>query len=164
MARCQRTHSEQAEEWYIKACDADPYDAGIVENFNNMLKRMAGKSYDGFDAFRKFQAKKAEAEAEEQARILEEEARNEGGRGTGVGVASPRRGEDLRIAGARAVEILVVEGEEVGQEVNLEPKGITKSSTTGSFLYLPFLGLLVYGAAEVRTRSGNVTFVVRLCR
>ena len=73
---------------------------------------------------------------------------NEGGRGTGVGVASPRRGEDLRIAGARAVEILVVEGEEV-------PKGITKSSTTGSFLYLPFLGLLVYGAAEVRTRSGN---------
>eukprot|EP00946_MAST-07B_sp_MAST-7B-sp1_P002857 g2857.t1 len=66
---------EQAEEWYIKACDADPYDAGIVENFNNMLKRMAGKSYDGFDAFRKFQAKKAEAEAEEQARILEEEAR-----------------------------------------------------------------------------------------
>ena len=85
---------------------------------------------------------------------------NEGGRGTGVGVASPRRGEDLRIAGARAVEILVVEGE----EVNLEPKGITKSSTTGSFLYLPFLGLLVYGAAEVRTRSGNVTFVVRLCR
>ena len=82
---------------------------------------------------------------------------NEGGRGTGVGVASPRRGEDLRIAGARAVEILVVEGEEV-------PKGITKSSTTGSFLYLPFLGLLVYGAAEVRTRSGNVTFVVRLCR
>jgi ankyrin repeat protein/tetratricopeptide (TPR) repeat protein len=66
---------DKSEEWYIKACDADPYDAGIVENFNNMLKRMAGKQYDGFDAFRKYQAEKAAVEAEEQARILEIEAR-----------------------------------------------------------------------------------------
>ena len=66
---------DQAEEWYIKACDADPYDTGIVENFNNMLKRLAGKPYDGYDAFRAFQAKKAEIEAKELAQALEEEAR-----------------------------------------------------------------------------------------
>jgi ankyrin repeat protein len=48
-----------AEEFYIRACEADPYDKGIQENFNNMLTHLAGKSYDGFDAFRKHQAKQA---------------------------------------------------------------------------------------------------------
>ena len=38
-----------AEEHYIKACEADPYDQGIIENFNNMLTKLAGANYDGFD-------------------------------------------------------------------------------------------------------------------
>ena len=56
-----------AEEIYIRACEADPYDQGIVENFNNMLTKLAHKSYDGFDAFRRHQAKKAKNAAEQLA-------------------------------------------------------------------------------------------------
>ena len=48
-----------AEEHYIKACEADPYDQGIIENFNNMLTKLAGANYDGFDAFRNHQASRA---------------------------------------------------------------------------------------------------------
>ncbi len=59
-----RQDYDQAEEFYIKACEADPYDQGIVENFNNMLKRLKGAPYDGFDAFRRYQAKKARDAAE----------------------------------------------------------------------------------------------------
>ena len=66
---------EQAEELYIKALEADPYDEGIVENFNNMLTKMARKPYDGFDAFRRHQANKARnAAVELAAEIADEKA------------------------------------------------------------------------------------------
>ena len=48
--------------------------------------------------------------------------------------------EGLRIARAMTEGIRVAEGKEVGsREVNLEPTGIMKSSTTGYFLFLPLL-------------------------
>ena len=71
-----RQDYEQAEEFYIRACDADPYDKGIQENFNNMLTKLAGKPYDGFAAFRKYQAKQATEMAEKEAeKIANEEAK-----------------------------------------------------------------------------------------
>ena len=41
---------------------------GIMENFNDMLVRLAGKPYDGFDVFREFQEEKASKEARELSR------------------------------------------------------------------------------------------------
>ena len=55
----------QAEEYYLRACTLDPYDHTITANFNDMLRRLANKPYDGFDAFRLAQAKAAEENANE---------------------------------------------------------------------------------------------------
>eukprot|EP00943_MAST-04B_sp_MAST-4B-sp1_P007565 g7565.t1 len=54
---------EQAEQYYLRACALDPYDHTITANFNDMLRRLANKPYDGFDAFRLAQAKAAEETA-----------------------------------------------------------------------------------------------------
>ncbi len=53
----------QAEQYYLRACTLDPYDHAITANFNDMLRRLANKPYDGFDAFRLAQAKAAEENA-----------------------------------------------------------------------------------------------------
>ena len=60
----------QAEQYYLRACTLDPYDHTITANFNDMLRRLANKPYDGFDAFRLAQAKAAEENAKRIQRII----------------------------------------------------------------------------------------------
>ena len=50
-----RRDYKTAEEYYLRACKLDPYDHTITYNFNDMLKRLAHKKYDGYEAFMKSQ-------------------------------------------------------------------------------------------------------------
>ena len=55
-----RPDYNNAELYYIRAVEADPYDKKIVENFNLMLTNLAGKDYDAFESFRIHQEARAE--------------------------------------------------------------------------------------------------------
>ena len=66
-----RRDYKTAEEYYLRACKLDPYDHTITYNFNDMLKRLAHKKYDGYEAFMKSQVADAEREAAELAKIIE---------------------------------------------------------------------------------------------
>ena len=61
----------QAEEYYLRACKLDPYDHSITANFNDMLKRLARKPYDGFEAFMASQKADAEKNMERLKLLIE---------------------------------------------------------------------------------------------
>lgn len=58
---------DDAEKYYLRALVAAPKNKCIIDNFNHMLEVMAGKDYNGFDAFRTLQEQQAIAADESMA-------------------------------------------------------------------------------------------------